>query len=67
MPNNKGDEFFLLEIECPICGKIFFATKLHAYKDRRPRHSKVCSWSCVLESERLKQAGIKPKRKGEKG
>ena len=51
-----GDKTYkLIKRTCPVCGKIFFPTPAHVYKDKRtPRY--VCSWSCVLESERLKEA-----------
>jgi hypothetical protein len=44
---------------CPVCGKEFIPAAMHVYKDRRPNHRFVCSWSCVCESERLKEANRK--------
>jgi hypothetical protein len=57
----KGESNMFLEKKCPVCGKIFLFTVLHAYKDKRSPYSKVCSWKCVCESERLKEAAMKRK------
>ena len=43
------------ETECPVCGKIFYPYPGHVYKDHRSRSRNVCSYGCVLRSERLKQ------------
>lgn len=42
------------DCKCPVCGKKFLPAPLHAYKinDRRL----VCSWSCVCEYRRRKEA-----------
>ena len=53
----------LREKRCPVCGKIFFPTPAHVYKDKRAGGKPVCSWSCVLESERLKEAAKNNKSK----
>lgn len=67
MSNNKGKDIFLQELECPVCGKLFFATSMHVYKDKRAPYKKVCSWSCVCKSERLKEEKSKSKtKKGDK-
>ena len=46
----------LREKRCPVCGKIFFPSPAHVYKDKRSWGRLVCSWGCELESERLKEA-----------
>lgn len=44
---------------CPICKKRFIVQPLHVYKDKRKSNGTfVCSYTCMLESER-----IKPQRK----
>lgn len=45
----------LIAKECPVCGKTFFPFPEHVYKDHRNRSRNVCSYSCVLRSERLKE------------
>ena len=40
---------------CPVCGKNFVPAGLHMYKDARSR-TLVCSWSCMLKSERMNEA-----------
>ena len=40
---------------CPVCGKNFVPAGQHMYKDART-NSLVCSWTCMLKSERLKEA-----------
>lgn len=52
----KRDTSHWIEAKCPICGKIFFPTPVHAYKDKRVPYARVCSWTCVLISERMKDA-----------
>ena len=59
--NSKNNEWYCTESECPVCGKTFISTAMHVYRDRRSPYGKVCSWSCVLESERLKEAAQKRK------
>lgn len=49
------------EVVCPVCGKIFFPFPGHVYKDRRPPYKRVCTWGCVLQSEKLKEANAKRK------
>lgn len=45
----------LNETKCRVCGKSFFPTpSLHVYKDRRNKSYNVCSYNCVLKSQRLK-------------
>ena len=36
---------------CPICNKRFIVQPLHIYKDKC---TFVCSYTCMLESERMK-------------
>lgn len=62
MRNEPIEYINLVEVKCPVCGMAFIPAPYHAYRDRRSR-KRVCSWSCVCESERLKMAGIKPKSK----
>ncbi len=45
----------LNETQCPVCGKTFFPSGQHVYKDYRSRNRNVCSYKCVLISERLKE------------
>ena len=45
--------------KCRICGKNFVPAPQHIYRDKRNPYPMVCSWSCVCQSERLKEAGIK--------
>ncbi len=52
----------LPEAICPICGKTFIPAVGHVYKDKRTYTNKrVCSWKCVCESERLKEAAKRRK------
>lgn len=45
----------LIELKCPICGKTFVPAPEHIYRDKRVWHGRfVCSYSCVLKSERMK-------------
>lgn len=38
---------------CPICGKKFLPEVLHAYYDKTdPSRKRVCTYSCMRESER---------------
>ena len=58
----RYEKFYLFkEVKCPVCEKMFIPATLHAYKDRRSPYRRVCSWHCVCESERLKEAGKKGK------
>ena len=42
--------------KCGICGKAFIPAPLHIYRDkRRGKNRYVCSYGCMLRSERLKQ------------
>lgn len=52
---------------CPVCGKKFLPAPAHVYKDQRSWKHKarmVCSWGCVVKSERLK-AEAKKKSEGQ--
>ena len=51
----------LREYKCPVCGKHYIPAPQHAYKDRRSPYHRVCSWKCVIESERLKETSAKAK------
>lgn len=39
----KPEATNLIEHYCPHCGKIFFPTPMHVYKDSKHRY---CSWTC---------------------
>lgn len=54
--SGKRNTYHLIEAKCPICGKTFYPTPEHAYRDKRSPYKKVCSWGCVRKSERLKEA-----------
>lgn len=54
-------ELFMVS-KCPVCGKQFIPTSQHVYKDKRKGHKNVCSWTCVLQSERLHEAALKSKK-----
>ena len=65
MKKKKIQVFAFLELKCPVCGNMFIPAAQHVYRDRRSPYRKVCSWHCVCESERLKEAAAKRKtRKG---
>lgn len=49
----------LIELECPICGKVFVPAPEHIYNDGKKR---VCSWHCQVEAERRKAAERAKKR-----
>lgn len=63
----KKDTSHWIEVVCPICGKTFFPYPGHVYKDKRAPYSRVCSWRCVLTSERLKEEARKNERNCSKG
>lgn len=62
----KGDtKAIALEARCGVCGRIFVPAPEHVYKDKRHPYGKVCSWSCVCASEKMKEerrAKIKAER-----
>lgn len=66
-PEKKKYESDLRSAWCPICGKEFFPTPEHVYRDGRLKYARpVCSYHCALESER--QAAEKKRRyKGARG
>lgn len=40
---------------CPICKKRFIVQPLHIYRDKSNYNGTfVCSWNCVVASERMK-------------
>ena len=53
----------LTESTCPVCGKTYIAAPEHVYRDQRNKQRKVCSWRCVCESERLRDAAKQAKAK----
>ena len=56
--DEKNEEIKYRDVKCPICGKNFIPAPLHVYRDRR-NSKRVCSWTCVCKSERLKMANQK--------
>ena len=52
---HKTHKINLLSTNCPLCGKEFFPHAEHVYKDYRKRTRNVCSYSCVLKSQRLRE------------
>jgi hypothetical protein len=50
---------------CPICKKRFYPTPQHVYKKAGSK-SKVCSWNCVIESEKRYKAKFEAKAEGRK-
>lgn len=51
----KRNTVHIIERKCPVCRKTFFPYPEHVYKDARDKKRNVCSWGCVLKSERLKE------------
>lgn len=49
------------ELRCPVCGETFIPAAQHAYKDKRHPYKRVCTYHCVNESQRLKDAERKRK------
>ena len=43
----------LVELKCGVCGKTFIPAPEHIYKSAVDG-SCVCSWHCMLESEKMK-------------
>lgn len=52
--------------KCQICGNNFVPAPQHVYRDKRAPYKKVCSWGCVCQSQRLKEAGIKPRKESKR-
>ena len=51
------------EKKCPTCGKPFFPTKYHAYKEEYHGHTKwFCKYTCML---RYREKHKLPKQKKE--
>lgn len=46
---------------CPVCGNSFVPAPMHIYRDELKR-SLVCSYKCVIESERRREAVLEAKR-----
>ena len=44
-----------IEHKCPICKKIFIPAPYHAYKMSGCKQTLVCSYSCMLASEKRKK------------
>ena len=62
--NQTQKDVFIKEAKCPVCGKTFIPAPYHAYRDKRC-HKRVCSWSCVCESDHLKNGIKKQSKKGD--
>ena len=45
----------IVDRKCPVCGKNFIPAGLHMYRDARS-NDLVCSWTCMLKSEHIKEA-----------
>ena len=43
----------IVERTCPVCGKDFIPAAQHVYRDKHRKYL-VCSYSCMLESQRRK-------------
>jgi hypothetical protein len=60
------NDLYLVRI-CPVCGKEFCPAPMHIYKLPGGKQSRVCSYSCMLEAERVHEAQKKkpgrPKKK----
>lgn len=53
----------IVECKCPVCKKIFVPAPMHVYKSSHTNGERyVCSWHCVLESERIKEEKAKYKK-----
>lgn len=48
------------EYKCPVCGKEFYTTPLHVYKDTSGK--KLCSWSCLCEYRKQYEVGKQDRR-----
>lgn len=60
--SGKRNTVHLIERKCPVCGKTFFPFPEHVYKDARDKSRNVCSWSCTLKSERLKEEAAESRK-----
>ena len=61
--NLKRVYSYLIEMECPVCGKVFVPAPEHIYNDGKNR---VCSWHCQVEVEKRRKAE-KVKRRNFRG
>lgn len=50
-----SDAYVHFEKKCPICGKNFVPAPYHSYRSRGRSAALVCSYHCVLESERREE------------
>ena len=62
--DERNEELKYRDVKCSVCGKNFIPAPLHAYRDKRC-HKRVCSWTCVCKSERLKNASKNEKKGSE--
>lgn len=54
----ENDQFLVRK--CPICGKVFCPAPMHVYHlAGGANRARVCSYSCMLESQRRHEAGKK--------
>lgn len=58
----------IYERKCPICQKSFIKAPLHIYKDKRSacKAEYVCSYHCMLKSEKLAEQEAKDKYRARK-
>lgn len=49
--------------KCKVCGEIFVPAPLHIYKDHK-KQAFVCSYGCMLKSERNHKGNAVRKKKG---
>ena len=53
--------------KCPVCGKKFIPAPMHAYKTSAKSNKLLCTYSCMLEYDRRRDAQRKYKKQYEKG
>lgn len=49
------------KLKCPVCGKVFAPAPRHVYKHRVTKNL-VCTWGCVMTSEREYEAQKEARR-----
>lgn len=61
---SSGKYEHIVERVCPICQKTFIVQPFHVYRNKADRHHNqlVCSWSCVLASEKMRDEKIRERR-----
>lgn len=67
MDNNNGVLYGIHEAVCPVCGKVFYPTPLHAYKIRYQNNLKnVCTYHCMMQYRKEREAMIEARKKARK-